>query len=99
MPVPTISATGVARPSAQGQAMINTATAAVSAAVQPAPEPTQKPRVPTANAITIGTKTPEIRSANRCAAPLPSWACSTSRAICASWVSAPTRVARTTSRP
>ncbi len=30
-PVPTISAVGVARPSAHGQAMINTATAAVNA--------------------------------------------------------------------
>ena len=36
-PVPTISAVGVARPSAQGQAMISTATAAVNAAVGPPP--------------------------------------------------------------
>ena len=42
---------------------------------------------------------PEIRSASRCACALPFWASSTSRAIWASWVSAPTRVARTTSRP
>ena len=34
-PVPTISAVGVARPSAHGQAMISTATAAVNAAVEP----------------------------------------------------------------
>ena len=42
---------------------------------------------------------PEIRSASRCTAALPVCASSTSLAICASWVSAPTRVARTTSRP
>jgi hypothetical protein len=35
--VPTISAVGVARPSAHGQAMISTATAAVNAAAAPAP--------------------------------------------------------------
>ena len=38
-------------------------------------------------AITIGTKTPEIRSARRCTSALPFCASSTSRAICASWVS------------
>ena len=32
-------------------------------------------------------------------AALPFWASATSLAICASWVSEPTRVARTTSRP
>jgi hypothetical protein len=36
-PVPTISAVGVARPSAQGQAMMSTATAAVNAAPRPLP--------------------------------------------------------------
>ena len=40
-----------------------------------------------------------MRSARRCAAALPDWASSTIRAICASWVSAPTRVARTMRRP
>ena len=49
--------------------------------------------------IVWGTNTAETRSANRCTGALPDWACATSRAICASWVSAPTRVARTTSRP
>ena len=66
-PVPTISAVGVARPRAHGQAMIRTATAAVKAAPAPAPAPSQKARVPTDRAITIGTKNPEIRSASRCA--------------------------------
>ena len=80
--------------------MISTATAAVKAAGRPpAPVPSQKPRVATARAITTGTKTPETRSASRCTRALPFWASSTRRAIWASWVSAPTRVAATTSRP
>ena len=49
--------------------------------------------------MTIGTKTPEMRSARRWTGALPVWASSTSRAICASAVSAPTLVARTTRRP
>ncbi len=98
-PVPTISAVGVASPSAQGHAMISTATAAVNAAATECPVPSQNPRVATDSAITIGTKTPEIRSASRCACALPFCASSTRRAIWASWVSAPTRSARTTSRP
>ena len=53
----------------------------------------------TAITMTIGTKTPETWSASRCTSALPVWASSTSLAICASWVSEPTRVARTTSRP
>ena len=98
-PVPTIRAVGVASPRAHGQAMIRTATAAVNAAVSPASAPIQNPRVATDSAITIGTKIPETRSARRWTCALPFCASSTSRAIWASWVSAPTRVARTTSRP
>ncbi len=49
--------------------------------------------------MTTGTKTAEMRSASRWAAALPFWASSTSFAIRANWVSAPTRVASTTSRP
>lgn len=98
-PVPTMSAVGVASPSAQGQAMISTATAAVKAAVSPQPVPSQKPKVATASAMTTGTKTAEMRSASRWAAALPFCASSTSLAIRASWVSAPTRVASTTRRP
>ena len=48
-PVPTISATGVASPSAHGQAMISTATAAVNANVALSPVPSQKPSVATAS--------------------------------------------------
>ncbi len=49
--------------------------------------------------MTIGTKTAEILSASRWAAALPFCASSTRRAIRASWVSVPIRVASTTSRP
>ena len=98
-PVPTSSAVGVASPSAHGQAMISTATAAVKAKVAPAPLASQKPSVATDSAITIGTKTAEMRSASRCTGALPDCASVTSRPICARAVSAPTRVARTTRRP
>ena len=47
-PVPTSSAVGVASPSAHGQAMISTATAAVRANPAPSPAPSQKPSVATA---------------------------------------------------
>ena len=98
-PVPTISAVGVASPSAHGQAMISTATAAVNAKVALSPLPSQKPSVASARPITTGTNTPATRSASRCTGALPPCASVTSFAICASVVSAPTRVARTTSRP
>ena len=89
----------MARPSAQGQAMIRTATAAVNASVLLCPVASQPTRVSRASTSTIGTNTAEIRSARRCTSALPDWASSTSRAIRASAVSLPTRVARTTSRP
>ncbi len=98
-PVPTISAVGVARPRAQGQAMIRTATAAVKAAVGSSVISSQVTQVPSARTSTTGTKTPEIRSARRCTSALPFCASSTSRAMRASWVSAPIRVASTTRRP
>ena len=99
-PVPTSSAVGVARPSAHGQAMISTddggAERTVARRRWRASHPTS---VSSASPITIGTNTAEMRSARRCTGALPDWASSTRRAICASWVSAPTRVARTISRP
>ena len=98
-PVPTISAVGVASPSAHGQAMMSTATAAVNANVALSPVPSQNASVATDRAMTTGTKTPEIRSARRWTGALPVWASSTSRAIWARAVSAPTLVARMTRRP
>ncbi len=98
-PVPTSSAVGVARPRAHGQAMISTATAVANAYAASAPVPSQKPSVATARPITIGTNTAETRSARRCTSAFPLCASVTSRPIWASAVSAPTFVARTTSRP
>ena len=79
--------------------MISTATAVVNANAGLAPSASQNPSVATESAITIGTKTAEMRSASRCTGALPVWASVTSRPIWASAVSAPTFVARTTRRP
>ena len=79
--------------------MISTETAAVKAADAPPPASSQPTSVASAMPITTGTKTAETRSASRCTGALPACACSTSRAICASAVSEPTRVVRTTRRP
>ncbi len=98
-PVPTSSAVGVARPRAQGQAMISTATAAAKASVAAWPVTSQPASVAADSTITAGTNQAEMRSARRCTGALPVWAASTSRAICASAVSAPTPVASTTRRP
>ena len=47
----------------------------------------------------MGTNTPEIWSARRWTGALPAWASATMRPICASVVSEPTRVARTSRDP
>ncbi len=79
--------------------MISTATAAPTADAAPAPAASHATRVAAASAMTTGTKTAETRSASRCTGALPDCASATSRAICDSAVSAPTRVARTSRRP
>ena len=78
--------------------MMSTATAAAKASPV-SPAPTQKPSVAAAIASTTGTKTAAMRSARRWTGALPDCAAVTRRPICASAVSAPTRVARTMSRP
>ena len=98
-PVPTISAIGVASPSAQGQAMMSTETATSIERPAPCPVASHPASVARASAITTGTKTAETRSASRCAPALPACARSTSAPMRATAVSAPTRVARTTRRP
>ena len=71
-PVPTSSAVGVARPSAHGQAMISTATAAVNAAVGAARRrAASRPAWPATSTITTGTNTADTRSASRCTCALP----------------------------
>ncbi len=98
-PVPAIRAVGVARPSAHGQAMTRTETAATKAVDGSPSSTSQATKVSAARPRTRGTNTAETRSARRCTGALPSWAASTRRPIRARRVSAPTRVARTTSRP
>ena len=89
-PVPTITASGVASPSAHGQEMISTATAAVNPSEAAAPAANHTPRVTAASTTTAGTNTPATRSANRCTAARPPWASSTRRTIWARAVSVPT---------
>ncbi len=98
-PVPTMMAVGVARPSAQGQAMMSTATAAVNARSAGWPVRSHTASVPTATAITTGTKIAETRSASRWTGALEPCASETNREIWASAVSLPTCVASTTRRP
>ena len=65
-PVPTSSAVGVARPSAQGQAMTSTAMA-TSSARDGSPVATHHPaKVSAASTSTTGTNTADTRSARRC---------------------------------
>ena len=94
-----MSAVGVAKPRAHGQAMISTATAAVNASETEPATSSQPPSVSSEMPITIGTKTAETRSTSRWIGALPAWASATSRAICARAVSAPTLIASTTSSP
>ena len=63
MPLPTIIATGVARPRAQGQEMTRTEMPLASANAIPFPARSQMMVVTTAMAMTAGTNTPETRSA------------------------------------
>ena len=98
-PDETARAVGVARPKAQGQAIMSTVSAACSPAAQSPVTKPQISRVIAAMPKTIGTNTAEIRSAKRCTAGLPVCARLTRSAMAASVVSAPTRVARTSSTP
>ena len=98
-PEPTSSAVGVASPSAQGQAMTSTATAAVKAACGLCPVSSHPARVAADSTRTMGTNTPEIRSARRWTGALPACAAVTIRPIRASVVPSPTAVARTSRTP
>ena len=64
-PVPTMIAVGVARPSAQGQAMMSTATAAVNASSTESPRTNQAARVTRAMVSTVGTNTAATLSTRR----------------------------------
>ena len=98
-PVPTCRAVGVARPRAQGQAMISTATVAETASPVAWPASSQPTRVAAAIASTVGTKIAATRSTRRCTGAREAWASATNRASFAGVASAPTRVADTVSTP
>ena len=93
-PVPTMMATGVARPSAQGQEITRTDTAQFSANSKFCPAIIQAAPASSAIPITTGTNTPLILSASRAMGAFDVPASSTRRMICASVVSSPTRDAR-----
>ena len=67
LPVATITESGVARPSAQGQAMMSTATAfTIACAIRGSgPISAHTTNVTTATPITAGTKMPDTWSASR----------------------------------
>ena len=92
---------GVARPSAQGQAMISTATAFTTAYVHDGsgPNTPQTTKVTIATASTASTNQKLTLSASRCIGARERCACATSCTICASTVSEPTLSARMISAP
>ena len=86
---------GVAKPMAQGQAMINTATALTKAKVKrgSGPQIHQAKKVKAANTITAGTNHKVTLSTAVCIGNLPPCASLTMRMICANTVVSPTAVA------
>jgi predicted S18 family serine protease len=80
-PVLATRAVDVARPRAQGQAMISTETAAPNASWLERPAMSHPARVATARAMTTGTNTADTRSASRCTGALPAGAAAAIRVI------------------
>ncbi len=99
LPLPTIMATGVASPSAQGHEMTRTATARDSAYSKPLPIISQITNVTSAIPMTTGTKTALTRSAALAMGALVAAASLTMWMIWESVVSSPTRVARQRRKP
>ncbi len=92
-------AVGVARPSAQGQAMTSTATAGRSACPTGCPATIHTTRVSSASTITTGTKTRETRSARRSTGAREPMASRTIATMRACTVSLPTPFATTVRVP
>ena len=90
MPVPTIMATGVASPSAQGHEITSTAIAMESANSNDCPSSSHTTAASRAIPMTTGTNTPLILSASFAIGALEELASSTSSIICARVVSPPT---------
>ena len=95
-PTPTMIDIGVARPSAQGQAMISTLTAATrpKASLGSGPNQAQAANATMATAMTVGTNQPATRSASRWIGARERCASATICTICDSSVSRPTLSAR-----
>ncbi len=93
LPIPTMMATGVARPSAHGQLTTRTAIAWESANEKSAPRSFQTENVTIETRMTDGTKTPETRSAIFSIGALVAEASLTIWMILESVVSRPTRTA------
>ena len=100
LPVLTIIAVGVAKPSAQGQAITITAVKAINEKAKVAPS-TKYHTTNVASAITItaGTNQADMRSANACTGALDPCASSINLMICANIVSPPTLVASSSKLP
>ena len=94
-----VSASGVAMPSAQGQAITSTAMACISASAGLPVRHCHPAKVSTASASTAGMKRRAARSTARSIWVRLAAACSTVRTMRASVLSAPTRVARISSTP
>ena len=99
LPVPTIIATGVARPRAQGQEITSTATPPVRALVTLPVARSHTTAVTSAMTMTTGTKIPDTLSASLAMGALEEDASSTRRIIWARVVSSPTRRASKTKEP
>ena len=100
-PIATVMDMGVARPSAQGQAMISvlTATTMACASRGSGPKIIQAIAASTATLTTAGTNQPETRSASPCTGARLRCASATVCTMRASSVSAPTWSARITNPP
>ena len=82
LPVPTMIAVGVAKPSAHGQAITSTEIVIVRAKIHDSwPKKYHNKPESTAKTMTIGTKTPEILSANLAIGALEPCASSTNLMI------------------
>ena len=101
LPIATVMDMGVASPSAQGQAMISTATAFTSAWANcgAGPRKYQAAKVATATTTTAGTNQADTRSASDWIGARLRWAAATWATMRASSVSAPTRSAHITKPP
>ena len=101
VPVPTMTAVGVARPMAQGQAMMSTEMAETSANVRAGsgPSSNQATNVMAARTMTSGTNHSVTRSAMRWMGALEPCASRTMRTIWPRTLSRPTCVARTRNVP